>query len=600
MMLFRAVRLLPLVFLISASISSAFDTLKVDASLDTLKKQIIGSVEYRLPSSPTLSTYEFQLFANIYSSEDSPYLKKSGHQLDYFKRTNTWGEMVIDSALLDGNNVTEYLHVDFTKGVLGAESLPNLNGSTVLLFFRTRLPEVSDRLSCFGGDYLLDGWFPNPAILREDGSWHHPRYGPFSELVGEYFEYEINLVLPGNLKVGAAVPSVESSVDDTLVAHRFSFGPAHDFALALSSDYLIDSSMVGGKMIRVFYRDFEKPVVRRVVKAAQQTLEFMAERVGEYYYSSLTLALVNNPYVGGVEFPGFIALASPRGRMMIGRQYESLVMHEVVHQWFYGMIGSDQVEAPWMDESISNFFTQEVLVAYYGSEANLFDFAGFKFSERDLLRASSRISSGGSGINRPAYSFLDDADYFSTVYSKGPLMIETFDNLLGDSLSSVFWRRYYNDYRFGHPDADDFLRLAGEMAGENILKVLEFLLNSGGEIDFAVYDLKNTAVDSANFEVSVTLQKEEGLSHPVDYSLILQNGDTLNYTWVPEYNIEEKIFTLPSPAKSAIIDPENLFAVDKNLLNNSISTGTDSRPGLRLSSGIMFLIESFFSFIGGM
>ncbi|UCD94093.1 MAG: hypothetical protein JSU69_10045 [Candidatus Zixiibacteriota bacterium] len=579
--------------------AAAYDTLKVEASLDTLKKQIHGSVEYILPAAPEVTTFEFQMFPSVYSSESSPYLKAMPGLLRRYKETNTWGEMIIDSVLLDRENVTVDVSTDYTRGILTASS-GNLNGKNIKIFFKTVIPGSGNRLVCFGNDYTLDGWFPVPAIPESDGRWYSPTYGPFAELVGDYFHYKISLIVPGNLKIAAPVPPSVVSDRDTLTEYDFSFGPAHDFAVALSPDYLVDTFLVGETTVRVFYRNFEQPVLSRIRDAVERTFAYMEASIGEYHYEHFTLALVSASHAGGIEFPGLVALHSPRGGMLMTRLYESLVTHETVHQWFYGMIGSDQIENPWMDESIASFFTLKIIERNWGERANLIDLAGFVASQRDMFRSGTRVSPGVCQLNMPTYAFPGDDEYFATIYTKGALIVETFDNLLGDSLSDVFWRHYFEENLFARPGPGEFIGLAGRVGGEKIQNALNALINEPVELDLAVSSLENRKIDSVTYEADVLLWKKGALPGSVDYRLVLHNGDTLEFVWRSQHDTEKMTFSLAAPVSKVIIDPNNRFTVDANLLNNSLSADGDSRPALRVSSGIMFLIESFLSFMGGM
>jgi len=600
MICFRIFGLLLLLTVLPYYSSMAFDTLEITARLDTLKKRITGTVEYRLPSEPKLTTFEFQLYPNLYSSEDSPYLKKNHQLLNRLRQTRSWGGMEIDSVLLDNENVFQMVQVNLTKGVLKPDNETSLNGKTISIYFKTYIPEFGDRLFYTGGEYMLGNWFPYPAIIRKDGSWYNPDYRAFAEPIGEYYHYEVDFSFPGNYIAAAPAESVENGGDDSLSVLHYSFGPAHDFAMALSPYYLVDSTICGTTMVKIFYRDYEKIIINRIKTAVQHTLEYMSENIGNYCYSDFSVVLTNTSMVGGVEYPGLIALSSPRGGIMATRFYESLVAHETIHQWFYGMVASNQVESPWMDESVTNYFTHKILKHYWGESANLFEYAGLEFAERDNLRILAKTVSNKYNVNCPTYAFWNDADYFNTIYSKGPLALETFDNIMGDSISDVFWRCYFNMYRFKHPEPDDFIRLAGEIGGEDIRDALLVLLNDADEIDYAVNNLENNKLDSAAYEVGFILEKKGNMDLPVEYRVILYNGDTLEGQWHPTYNTMEIILNTIAPAISVTIDPCNVYAIDDDLLNNSISSDNDNRPCVRLSSGIMFLLESLLSFLGGM
>ncbi len=598
-MCFKIIGLFLSILLLPYCVFSEVDTLRISARLDTLKKQIVGVMEYRLPAEPSLTSFKFQLFPNLYSSENSPYLKKKPHLLHQFMESGKWGGMDIDSVLLDGKNFMQLVNVNLTEGSLIPDKKMELNGKTVKIYFTTYVPGAGDRLFQSGDEYMLGDWFPSPALLNKDGTWYNPGYGAFAEPVGGYFQYEVDFILPNNFRVAAPVKSEQTTIDDTLSSRHYSFGPAHDFALALSPRYVIDSSDVNGTTVRIYYREYEKPIVERIKTAVRYTLEFVNKNVGKYAYDNLTYALINATDAGGVEYPGFVILDSPRGSLMATRFYETLVVHETVHQWFYGMIGSDQVEAPWMDESITNFFMHKIFLHYWGRDANLLEFAGLKFSERDNLRALMQTITAPCAVDNPTYAFVDESDYYGIIYFKGSLALETFDNILGDSLSIIFWQLYFELYRFKHPSQEDFINLTGEIAGDDARKSLETLLRSTDVIDYSASNLENKQIDSVTYKISFRIEKKGELSLPVNYRILLDNGDSLDGQWAPVYNYAEIMTSASAPAKSVIVDPNNIFAIDGDLFNNSISVQTDNRPGARLSSGLMFLLESFLSFIGG-
>jgi len=600
MMSSKIISIILTILIVAAGGASAFDTLYVDAELDTLRKDISGTVIYTLPETPITYSFEFQLFANVYASENSPYLRNKSKLAGMLKNSGKRGEMKIDSVLLDGRNVSSIIQIDYTRLMFRPEEESRLNGREVKIFFRTRIPEMADRLFYYGDAYFLDGWFPYPAILLDDGTWYNPYYDTFAEPTGGYFHFDIKLHLPDNMVIAAPVTPEIIASDGTLKACRFAFGPAHDFVLGLSPDYMVDSSLTGDIETKIYYRSFEQPVLDRIKTAAHHAIEYMTEHVGEYIYDDLTYVLIDMVEAGGVELPGLIGLGSPRGGALVSRYYESLVIHETIHQWFYAAVNTDQIKTPWMDESVTSFFTLKVMEKYYGVEANSLDFAGFKLSERDQLRAMSSMSRDYGPLNRPTDAFADGHDFFGTIYSRGALILETFDNLLTDTLSSSFWSEYYRRYKFDTPSPEDFTTLAGETAGAEIKTALEKLIDGAGDIDYSVTNLTNEQIDSVTFEIKFTLGCKGDIDYPVKYSPVLYNNDTVDYFWAPEYNSENITLRLAAPANEIIVDPDHIFAVDDNLLNNSVTYGADSRAGFRLSSGVMFLIESLFSFVGGM
>ncbi|SYZ73257.1 exported hypothetical protein [Candidatus Zixiibacteriota bacterium] len=577
----------------------AFDTLKVAAALDTANKEVYGAVEYQLPATPPLRSVEFQLFANVYSSDTTPYMREIRGMADYFRQKKQFFGIRIDSFFIDGADRSAELKINYTNATLPGSNDEIFNNKRVKIYFHTMIPEPGDRLSYLRGNYLLDGWFPSPAIIKSDGSWYNPYYGGFTELVGEYYIFDVTFDAPAGLSCIAPVPPAESTLTEGILSYHYQFGPAHDFALILSSEYISDSAVVGGTTIRYYYRDFERSAVPALKESVRRAMEYMTDHVGPYKYKYLNYAYIDFSFVGGLELPALISISSPRGSGLVSRLGSLTATHETVHQWFYGMIGSDQCRAPWMDESISDFFTQKILNFRRSGPYQLLDFWNITFSERDYLRLGAAMASDGLTVTAPAYSFTNDLDYFGTIYSRGALTIETFENIMGEGAAQIFWRHYYDKFLFKHPDYDAFMQTVGEIAGDNMVDMIGPLFNSNEKIDYSVSELENRKLDSVSYEISFILRKTVNLEYSVPYRIILYDGGVLDYHWASEFSSERVVKRLPYPARVVIVDPDSKLTIDTDLMNNSELYSGDNRPGLRLSSGLTFLLESFLSMLGG-
>jgi hypothetical protein len=599
MTLLRTIFAIFAISLIWHSQAGAIDTLKIAAQLDTLNNEISGSVSYVLPDNADLRSVEFQLFANVYSSENTPYLKNRRLLVDTFKKTNRWGGTAIDSIFLDRLNLSSGLKISGTRAVLTCPGIDSLGGRRITIFFKTTIPTAGDRLFQFGRGYLLDGWFPSPAILNKDGSWYNPEYDSFSELVGEYYQYDVSITVPSDFILAVPATPIESSMVENGKMYRYLFGPVHDFPIITSPDFLADSMIVGNAKLKFYYRDFERPILDIVKESAGDAFAYMEEHVGQYQYSNLNLVFVDFDFTGGMEMPGLVALSSPRYMLSFPDAYYPLVSHEIIHQWFYGMIGSNQIECPWMDEAISDYLMEKIDPDCKGKLSDWFSRVGINISNVSYNRISAETVRESRKVNSPTYDFISEHEYFGVVYFKGGLAIATLDNLMGDSLSAMFWKEYYKRFLFRHPNYNDFYQTVYDIAGPVAAKLAEDLLNQPVNIDLLAESLTNRRIDSISVEAKFILSRKGSFIYPVDYCLITANSDTIWNIWSSDEYSREFVDTLPVPIAEVIIDPVHKYALDPNYLNNSIIAVNDNRPGFRLSSGIMFLIESLMSFIGG-
>ncbi len=597
MMWFRSIFLFFLLSGVSV-FGNDFDTLRIVASLDTLNKQISGYVEYRLPEFQDLTTAEFQLFPNVYSSDSTAYLKDYKQLRNRLKKSEKWGWMVIDSAFISGADVSDSVKIEYTRGAINAGS--SISGGSLRLHFTLQVPERGDRLSYNKGDYVLDGWYPRPAMLKADGTWYNPFYSTMAELVGDYYNFEVEFTAPAGYVIAASSgPDSTVQTEDSLNTTFYQIGPMHDFALALSPHYEKLEIEFNGVTIGIFLREFETPVYPRVRNAAEKTIEYMGKLCRSYPYRSLNYAFADVGFAGGIEMPGLIILSSPRGSIMATGFLDALVIHETVHEWFYGMVGSDQIETPWLDEAVTEYFTYRILREMHGDDGLLLDWWGLKVSQRDQQRFVSDMFDHEYLLTNPTYGFAEEVDYFGVIYSRGNLIVETADKLLGEN-GDFFWRNYFDTYRFKRPGTADFLSIYKKYSDSLSHRAVEKMLETPAFLDWSVGNLDNEIISKDTVKSSFILGRKGDIDNPVDYRIYFVSGDSLSGAWLPKYDREKIRIENESPIRKVVIDPDNVFAIDANLLNNSVLSGEDNLPGFRFSSGILFLVESVLSYLGGL
>ncbi len=174
----------------------------------------------------------------------------------------------------------------------------------------------------------------------------------------------------------------------------------------------------------------------------------------------------------GIEYPGIVALlvdlydvdgslgGTPNTILL-----ESVVAHEVAHQWFYNMVGNDQVDDPWLDEALAQFLT----VIYYSDVYGPTGSQGFRNS---LQRRWSRIDSAQIPIGRPVRDYSPEA-YSAIIYGRGPLFIEALSQEMGAENFAAFLRRYYQTYQWQIATGEDFKALAEAECGCDLTPLFE-------------------------------------------------------------------------------------------------------------------------------
>lgn len=238
----------------------------------------------------------------------------------------------------------------------------------------------------------------------------------------------------------------------------FAAGPMRDFYLAASDRYSVTSRTVAGTTINSYAPTELNAGGKAVLDQAAKALLSFNDHFGEYPYTEFDVVSTTTSALG-VEYPGIVAilidLYDQTGRVRgtpSGALLEGVVAHEVAHQWFYGVVGNDQVDEPWLDEALAQFAT----LIYYSDVHGSAGAAGFRGS---LERRWDRVDGADIPIGLPVRDYSAQ-EYGAIVYGRGPLFIEALSEALGSETFAEFLRDYYHSNRWGIATATDFKDLA--------------------------------------------------------------------------------------------------------------------------------------------
>lgn len=289
-------------------------------------------------------------------------------------------------------------------------------------------------------------WYPTLSVYEPGAGWWTelptPRGDPGYTETGLY---DVRLTLPSTMTVAMSGLIIETTPhDDGTTTYRDVTGPMRDHAFQASERYMITSGEADDTRINVVhYRDrATQPAdgTQNALKFAIQSIKAFNKTFGEYPYAEFDV--VQNPTPSGVEFPGLVQIAD-RSWVQGSNYLEIVIAHEVGHQWFYGMVGNNQVEQPWLDESLTSY-TEFVYVREYYDAQRADDYvANFR------KRYTSYTGSGQADLplGLPVRSYTNQS-YGAIVYTKGPLFLVELERLAGrqkvyEALAEYFARRRY-------------------------------------------------------------------------------------------------------------------------------------------------------------
>ncbi len=380
--------------------------------------------------------------------------------------------------------------------------------------FDARLPVPIARTGGRLDYFLVAQWFPKVAVMETAGvrgaaedRWNaHQFHGP-TEFYADYADFDVRIGVPEGWNVvatGKGGPEGDGAIDG-IVWHRYRQRAVHDFAWCTGSNMIDvvsthDPAGPGGEVeIHVFVPRGTEHQAERWLRSTQASLDVMGSIVGAYPYD--TLKVIYPPWwanaTNGMEYPTLIANGpgdpmvdtALLGGVNIG---EIVTAHEFAHQYFYGLVGSNEFEEAFLDEGFTEYWGDRIMEAEYGAEAGAATILGRGMPVLGIetmglpgnRNLGQRIWSGDSYLARDGYKF---AQFYGMV----ALTMYTAEGLFGrDTVDRVF-ATYYERWAFKHPRFEDFFEVAHEVGGDAFADFIRDAYTQTRQPDYRIASMSN-------------------------------------------------------------------------------------------------------------
>jgi len=320
-------------------------------------------------------------------------------------------------------------------------------------------------------------WYPALAKYDQD-AWDEEKYSGIGDV--SYFDpadFSVTITAPASHQV-VTTGSVlkQTTLPDGRIQRTIESKVTRDFAVELSAKYVTKAKTIDGTEIRSHYLTSHAQSGQEVLDTAVRAFQYYSSAFGPYPYSELDV--VEAPLfggAGGVEFPELVTIsemlyqsddAKPEddpmaqllaGNPMFGQLLEFVVAHEVAHQWWNAVVGSNSKKYPFIDEAMANYSAALYFEHYYGREA-----AEQQMNMQMKLNYELSRMLGGSDrpVILPTSAFNSPLEYAAIVYGKGALYFDQLRSLLGDDLFFAAMKEYYQSYWFHIAEPDSLNKIA--------------------------------------------------------------------------------------------------------------------------------------------
>ena len=583
-------------------------------------------IAYTNNSPDTLNIIWFHLWPNAYKN-DSTALAKQFLRLGItrFKYTKDKDRGYIDSLdfSVDGVNAEWEFHpdwIDVAKVILPKPLAPN---GTVIIEtpFFVKLPKIISRLGHTGKHYEITQWYPKPAVYDKNG-WHPMPYLNMGEFYSEFGSFDVKITLPRSYRIMAtgdlfngetelawldSLAGIGDSLNrlddkefkkeikklvkknkkikkknkDTtskdlimLKTVHFKQEKVHDFAWFADPNWIVQKGQLwledSTRKITLWsmYLPKNATLWKSSIEYLHDSGYWYSRFYGDYPYNHITAVDGDMSAGGGMEYPNITVISRSGSEDLL----EYVIMHEVGHNWFYGILGNNERDHTWMDEGLNEYTNIRYWEKKYKDRGNRFVIQDFlqnklRIGKNFDINSFHYFAFAGSGKSKDSQPLNITADNnfsyanYSQNYMRPAVMMRFLQHYIGEQKMDEIMQDFYENWKFRHPHPDDLKYFFKKHLDENIDWFFEDVFEKTSYIDFGLSKKEGNILltNHGTFKVPVEIAYYDGL------------GDEISRSWVKTNRITT-ILGLPSNTVNATIDPDK-YMPDINRSNNATNRG---------------------------
>jgi len=484
---------------------------RIDVTLNDKEHSLNGfaKIDYSNNSPDTLKFIWFHCWPNAYKNDKTAFTDQqleNGSTRFYFSSKEEKGYINQLDFKVNGSTATLEDHPQYIDVVKVNLPLPLPPGQKITLStpFHVQLPFNFSRGGHDGQSYQVTQWYPKPAVYDKNG-WHPMPYLDQGEFYSEFGSFDVRITLPKNYVVAATgVLQDENEKAWLQTRTQFSWEPVkqktknaagqyktsyqsfpdsdpatktlqfkqeriHDFAWFADKRFIVNMDsciLASGKTVDVitYYTPDQKKDWSKSTTYAKQAIHHYSSLVGEYPYQVVQVVQGPESFGGGMEYPT-ITVISPVDNP---KSLDKVIAHEIGHNWFYGILASNERKHPWMDEGLNSFYENKYSERYYGASPKL----------EQLLFETQVVEKLDQPI-RTSSDSLSLLNYAMIAYYKTAAWMQYLESLLGESIFQQAMQKYFQRWQFKHPEPEDLKIVLEEVSEKNLDKAFELLNQKG-------------------------------------------------------------------------------------------------------------------------
>jgi peptidase M1-like protein len=600
----------------SAPLSPRNANYEIDVRLDPDAKTLRGreTIHWRNISGQPTSELQFHLYWNAWRDAESTWLRERQLAGTYTKPQNdAWSAIDLTSLRVRGDASANWNDLTAHSRFIAPDDgnprdrtvmslpLPSTIGPAaaidVEIVWTSKVPRPFARTGYVGDYFLIAQWFPKLGVL-EDRGWNTHQFHSATEFFSDFGVYDVAITLPRRFIVGASgrETSRRDNADGT-ATHRYHGEDIHDFAWTAAPDFIdlskrFTHATLPSVDMRLLLRPEHRSLAERYFSAAAAALKYYGEWFGAYPYGHVTI--VDPAFQSesdGMEYPTlFVGRANWLSPAQV-QTPENVTIHEFGHQWWYGMVATNEFEHAWMDEGFNTysaaraldewFHPNRVAVRYFGG------FVPWTVDDIPHTRLDNdrldgyRLNAKTDPPWVPTFTYWPSTARFIT-YNKTALWMHMLEKQVGWPTMQRIMSTYFARWKFKHPKPADFFDIVREVSGRGYVTFFDEVYRSSNTFDYGVQTFTSerpvdegfdaaraTKIAEVMYRTTVVVRRYGEATFPVEVVTTFENGERKKEMWDGQDRRVIYTYERPSKAVSVQVDPDRVLLLDVNYTNNS-------------------------------
>jgi hypothetical protein len=344
------------------------------------------------------------------------------------------------------------------------EALKSGSSIEITMEYKVAIPPANERFGYGDNHFNLGNWYPVAAVYDKTG-WNLDKYYPIGDpFYSDSSNYEVTIKAPKEYIIAASGKQLSSKEDDKNMTWVFQGNNMRDFAFIANKNFKVAEQNVDGTIVKSYYYKNNEKRGKEALEIGANSIKIFNKKFGKYPYPSYSV--VETVFPSGMEYPGLVYISDNYYKSLSNEDMLTIVVvHETAHQWWYSLVGNDQIDEAWLDEGFATYsesiYIENALNAERGK-----NYFNNSVEERHNEVIADKVIDGI--VVKGLEDFRNWDDYGPTVYTRGAVVLNELRNKLGDEKFFQVIQQYFKEFEFKIASTDDFIRVSEEVTGQQL------------------------------------------------------------------------------------------------------------------------------------